>query len=251
MTQKLANKVAIVTGASKGIGAACALELAREGAYVVVNYATSKEGADRVVTEICKMGGKAAAIQADLSKPDDIKKLFTETLKAFGKIDILVNNAGIYEAATLEEVTLEHYNKTFNLNVMGLLFACQEAVKCFGNAGGNIINVSSIASTLCAPPYMVYNATKAAVDALTKTLAKELGSKKIRVNSINPGMIETEGTHAAGIMDGELRKQFEPHIPLGRIGQPEDLTKAFIYLASDDSSWVTGECLVISGGLWM
>ncbi len=249
MTQKLKNKVAIVTGASKGIGAACALELAREGASVVVNYATSMEGANKVVNEIKKMGGNAIAVQANLADPSDIKRLFTEALKAFNKIDILVNNAGIYEASHLEEVTLDHYNKMFNTNVLGVLFASQEAAHHFGSNGGNIVNISSIASTLAAPPYLVYNATKAAVDAITKTLGKELGSRKIRVNSINPGMIETEGTHAAGIMDGELRKQFEPHIPLGRIGQPEDLTKALIFLASDDSAWMTGECIIIAGGM--
>lgn len=245
---KLQGKVAIVTGASKGIGAASALELAREGASVVVNYATSKEGAMRVVNEIIKMGGKAIAVQANMADPADIKRLFEETMKSFDKLDILVNNAGIYEVALLDELTLDHYNRMFNLNVLGLLLASQEAARCFGESGGNIVNISSVASRLNESPYLVYNATKAAVDSITKTLSKELGKRKIRVNSINPGMVETEGTHAMGVMD-ELRKQFEPHIALGRIGQPEDLTKALIFLVSDDSSWMTGECMVISGGL--
>lgn len=175
MAQKLLGKVAIVTGASKGIGAACALELAREGASVVVNYATSKEGAMRVVDQITQNGGKAIAVQADIANITDIKKLFTETLKAFSKVDILVNNAGIYEAGPIEQVTLDQYNKMFNINVLGVLFASQEAVNHFGASGGNIINISSIAGMLASPPYLVYNASKAAVDAITKTLGKELG----------------------------------------------------------------------------
>ncbi|MBS0635295.1 MAG: glucose 1-dehydrogenase [Verrucomicrobia bacterium] len=245
---KLRGKVAIVTGASKGIGAACALELAREGASVVVNYATSKDGAMRVVDEIIKMGGKAIAVQANVADPLEIKRLFNEALEVFKRLDILVNNAGIYEEALLKDISIDHYDRMFNLNVMGVLFASQEAAKCFSDAGGSIVNISSIASSLNTPPYLVYNATKAAVDSITSTLAKELGSRNIRVNAINPGMVETEGTHATGVME-DIRKAFEPHIALGRIGKPEDLTKALIFLVSDDSSWMTGECMVISGGV--
>lgn len=245
---KLRGKVAIVTGASKGIGAACALELAREGASVVVNYATSKDGAMRVVDEIINMGGKAIAVQANVADPLEIKRLFKESLEVFKRLDILVNNAGIYEEALLKDISIDHYNRMFNLNVMGVLFASQEAAICFSDAGGSIVNISSIASSLNTPPYLVYNATKAAVDSITSTLAKELGSRNIRVNAINPGMVETEGTHATGVME-DIRKAFEPHIALGRIGKPEDLTKALIFLVSDDSSWMTGECMVISGGV--
>lgn len=249
MSQKLKDKVAIVTGASKGIGASCALHLAKEGASVVVNYASSKEGADRVVDEIVKMGGKAVAVQANLANPIDIKRLFEEAHKAFNKLDILVNNAGIYEFASLEEITPEHYHKMFNLNVLGLILASQEALKYFGPSGGSIVNMSSVASTITVPNLAVYNASKAAVDAITMTLGKELGARKIRVNGINPGMIETEGTHSAGIIDGDFRKQFEPQIPLGRIGQPQDIAQAVVFLASDESSWMTGESIIISGGL--
>lgn len=249
MANKLQDKVAIVTGASKGIGAACALELAREGAHVVVNYASSKDAADKVVNEILQMGGKAIAVKADISKIEDIAFLFAQTLKAFNKVDILVNNAGVYDAGALADVTVEQYNNMFSINVFGLLFTSQEAAKHFGPNGGNIINISSIASIVNMPPYLVYNATKAAVDAITKTLGKELAPRNIRVNGISPGMIETEGLHEKGIMTGEFRKEMEPHIPLGRIGQPADLTKALILLASDDSAWMTGASIVICGGL--
>jgi 3-oxoacyl-[acyl-carrier protein] reductase len=248
MSQKLTGKVAIVTGASKGIGAAIANHLANEGAAVVVNYSSSKGGADRVVGEIVGKGGRAVAVQADLSKPADIGRLFAEAKKAFGRLDILVNNAGIYEFAPLEAVTVEHFHKQFDLNVLGLLLATQEAVKHFGPSGGSIINLSSVVST-SAPPYAsVYSATKAAVDAVTRSLAKELGPRKIRINSINPGMVETEGVHAAGIPDSDLRKQFEAQAPLGRIGQPQDIGPAAVFLASDDSAWITGETLYIAGG---
>src|SRR6266446_4735860 len=246
---KLKNQVAVVTGASKGIGAGIAKALAAEGAGVVVNYASSKEGADRVVAEIAGKGGKAVAVQADLAKPADVTRLFTETKKTFGRLDILVNNAGIYEFAPLEAITEEHFHKHFNLNVLGLILASQEAVKRFGPEGGSIINISSVASTLGFPTASVYCATKAAVDAVTRSLAKELGPRKIRVNAINPGMVETEGVHAAGIAESDFRRETEASTPLGRIGQPQDIAPAAVYLASSDSAWVTGETLYITGGL--
>jgi len=246
--KKLAGKVAVVTGASKGIGAAIARQLADEGASVVVNYASSKDGAERVVGEIKRQGGKAVAIQADVAKQADIRRLFAEAQKAFGRLDILVNNAGIYEFVPLEAITEEHFHKQFNLNVLGLILATQEAVKHFGPEGGSIVNISSIASTLALATASVYSATKAAVDAVTRSLAKELGPRKIRVNSINPGMVETEGVHAAGIAESDMRKQTEAATPLGRIGQPQDIAPAAVYLASPDSAWITGETLYITGG---
>jgi 3-oxoacyl-[acyl-carrier protein] reductase len=248
MSKKLEGKVAVVTGASKGIGASIALHLAAEGAAVAVNYATSKAGADWVVGEIVRKGGKAIAVQADVAKQADIKRLFAETKKAFGKLDILVNNSGVYESAPLEKVTPEHFHRMFDLNVLGLILACQEAVKQFGPAGGSIINISSVAATLAPPTFAVYSATKAAVDAVTRSVAKELGPKNIRVNSINPGMIETEGLHAAGIADSDLRKQTEAQTPLRRIGQPQDIAPAAVFLASSDSGWITGETFYITGG---
>lgn len=249
MSKKLKDKVAIVTGASKGIGASIAKHLASEGAAVVVNYATSKEGADRVVTEIVRNGGKAVAVQANVSHQPDIQRLFSETLKAFGKVDILINNAGVYEFSPLEEITAEHFHKMFNLNVLGLILTSQEAVKHFGSSGGSIVNISSVASVATMPTTSVYSATKAAVDAVTKALSKELGSRKIRVNAVNPGMVETEGVHAAGFAESHFRKQIETQTPLGRIGQPQDVAPAVVFLASDDAAWVTGETLFISGGL--
>ncbi|HEV3142648.1 MAG TPA: glucose 1-dehydrogenase [Gemmataceae bacterium] len=248
MSERLQGKVAIVTGASKGIGAAIAQDLAAEGAAVVVNYSSSKEGADRVVREITRTGGKALAVQADLSKPADIRSLFAAAKKAFGAMDILVNNAGIYEFLPLEQVTPEHFHKQFNLNVLGLLLATQEAVKHFGPEGGSIINVSSVAATTPAPNGSVYSATKAAVDAVTKSLAKELGPRKIRVNSINPGMIETEGVHAAGILGSDFHKQVEAATPLGRIGQPRDVGPVAVFLASNESGGITGESIHVAGG---
>jgi 3-oxoacyl-[acyl-carrier protein] reductase len=248
MSQKLAGKVAVVTGASKGIGAAIAEHLAAEGAAVVVNYASSKAGADRVVGAITGKGGKAVAVQGDVSKPADIKRLFAETVKAFGKVDVLVNNAGMYEFAPLEAVTPEHFHKQFDLNVLGLLLATQEAVKHFGASGGSVINLSSVVSTSAPPAGSVYSGTKAAVDAVTRSLAKELGPRKIRVNSINPGMVETEGVHAAGISGSDFEKQYVAHTPLGRIGQPRDIAPAAVFLASSDSDWITGETFYIAGG---
>ncbi len=246
---KLEGKVAIVTGASKGIGASTAIHLAAEGASVVVNYASSKEGADAVVAEIEKAGGKAVAFKADVAKKAEIESLFAQAIKSFGKLDILVNNAGRYEFAPIEAITEEHFHKMFDLNVLGLILSAQEAVKHFGPDGGNIINISSVVSFLTPPYGSVYSATKAAVDAVTKSLAKELGPKQIRVNSINPGMVETEGLAAAGMTEGDFRKKIEGDTPLGRIGQPKDIATAAVFFASSDSAWITGETLVIAGGL--
>src|SRR5437879_256126 len=241
---KLQNKVAIVTGASKGIGASIAKHLAAEGAAVVVNYASSKEGADRVVAEIAGNGGKAIAVQANVAKQADIERLFSETKKAFRRLDILVNNAGVYHFSPLEAVTEEHFHKQFDLNVLGLILASQEAAKHFGSAGGSIINISSLVSSMPVPNGSVYSATKAAVDAVTKSLAKELGGRNIRVNSINPGMVVTEGVQAAGFLESDLRKEVEARTPLGRIGQPQDIAPAAVFLASTDAAWITGETLV-------
>lgn len=248
MARKLEGKVAIVTGASKGIGAAIARHLAAEGASVVVNYSSSREGAERVVADIKGKGGKAVAIQANLAKETDIRRLFVETKSTFDRLDILVNNAGIYEFAPLPEVTAAHFHKQFDLNVLGLVLASQEAAKLFGNAGGSIINVSSIAATLAPPTASVYSATKAAVNAITRSLAQELGPRKIRMNAINPGMVETEGLHKTGLAEGDFRRQVEAQTPLGRIGQPDDIAPAAVFLASDDARWITGETLYISGG---
>jgi 3-oxoacyl-[acyl-carrier protein] reductase len=249
MSQKLAGKVAVVTGASKGIGAAIASHLAAEGAAVVVNYSSSKEGAERVVADIKKKGGKAIAVQANVAREADIQRLFAETKKAFDKVDILINNAGIYEFAPLGEVTPEHFHKHFDLNVLGLILASQEAVKHMGSAGGSIVNISSVAADAAPPNFSVYSATKAAVNAVTRSLAQELGPRKIRVNAVNPGMVETEGTHSAGITDSDFRKETERQTPLGRIGKPQDIAPAVVFLASDDAAWITGETLYISGGL--
>lgn len=248
LTNKLAGKVAVVTGASKGIGAAIARHLAAEGASVIVNYSSSKVGADKVVADITSAGGTAVAIQADMARKADIERLFAEAKKAFGRLDILVNNAGIYEFAPIETVTEEFFQKQFNLNVLGLLLAAQAAVKLFDSAGGSIVNISSVVSTLGFPNASVYSGTKGAVDSITRSLAKELGPRGIRVNAINPGMVETEGTHSAGIAESEMRKQVESMTPLGRIGKPQDIASAAVFLASPDSSWITGETLVISGG---
>jgi 3-oxoacyl-[acyl-carrier protein] reductase len=247
-TKKLSGKVALVTGASKGIGASIAKHLAAEGAAVVVNYSSSKEGAEKVVAEIVKGGGKAVAIGGNVSKPDEIKRLIAETKKAYGKLDILVNNAGIYEFQPLEAITPEHFHKHFDLNVLGLLLTTQEAVKLFTPEGGSIINLSSIVTRLSFPASTVYTATKAAVEAATRTLAAELGPRKIRVNAIGPGMVETEGTHSAGIMKSPMQADYEAKAPLGRIGQPKDIADAVGFLASDESSWVTGETLFVGGG---
>ncbi len=249
MSKKLQGQVAVVTGASKGIGAAVAEHLAAAGAAVVVNYASSKAAAEQVVARIRQADGKAVAVQADVSKPEDVRRLFAETKKAFGKLDILVNNAGIYEFVPLEAISVEHFHKQFDLNVLGLLLATQEAVKHFGPAGGSIVNISSVAATQAPPTGSVYSATKAAVNAITRSLAQELGPRKIRVNVVAPGMVETEGLQATGFAEGEFRRTVEAQTPLGRIGQPKDIAPAVVFLASADSAWTTGETLYISGGM--
>jgi 3-oxoacyl-[acyl-carrier protein] reductase len=249
MSQKLAGKVAVVTGASKGIGAEIAKHLAAEGAAVVVNYSASKEDAEKVVGEITKKGGKAVALQANLAKEADVRRLFAEVKKTYDKLDILVNNAGVYEFAPIEEVTAAQFHKMFDLNVLGLLLATQEAVKSFGNRGGSIINISSLAAASAPPATSVYSATKGAVNAITRSLAQELGARKIRVNAINPGLVETEGVRSAGFNEGEFRNNYEANTPLGRIGHPDDIAPAAVFLASDDSKWLTGEPLYITGGM--
>jgi 3-oxoacyl-[acyl-carrier protein] reductase len=247
---KLTNQVAVVTGASKGIGADIAKALAAEGASLVVNYASSKEGADRVVQEITAKGGKAVAVQGDVSKQADITRLFAETKKTYGKLNILVNNAGIYQLGPLDSVTEDFFHRHFNLNVLGLLLTTKEAVKLIGPEGGSIINIGSGISSICPPDSSVYTATKASVDAITLVLAKELGSRKIRVNSINPGMIETEGVHSAGFAESDFRKWIEAQSPLSRIGQPDDISPTAIYLASSDSKYLTGETIRVTGGIF-
>jgi 3-oxoacyl-[acyl-carrier protein] reductase len=246
---KLNGKVAVVTGASKGIGAGIAKGLAAEGASVVVNYSSSKEGADRVVAEIQSKGGKAIAVQGDVAKSADVKRIFAEAKKAYGKLDVLVNNAGVYEFAPLDEITETQFHRLFDTNVLGLLLATQEAAKYFGTEGGSVINIGSTISQLNPPTTAVYTATKGAVDAVTHVLAKELGPKKIRVNSINPGIVETEGTHTAGFIGSDFQKTFEAQTPLGRVGQPGDIAPIAVFLASGDSGWMTGETLLASGGL--
>ena len=248
MNTKLAGKVAVVTGASKGIGAAIAKQLAAEGASVVVNYSSSKDGADRVVSDITGGGGRAIAVKANVAKKTDIDQLFAETKKAFGPIDILVNNAGIYEFSPVEEITEEHFRKQFDLNVLGLTLATQAALRQFNPAGGSIVNISSVVSTMGVPAAAVYSGTKGAVDAITRSLAKELGPRGIRVNAINPGMVETEGFHAAGMAESDMRQQVEAQTPLGRIGQPRDIATAALFFASADSAWITGETLTVAGG---
>lgn len=246
---KLANKVALVSGASKGIGAGIAKALAADGASVVVNYSSSKEGADKVVSEIKAKGGKAVAVQGDFSKQEDVAKVFAETKKTFGRLDTLVNNAGVYAFSPLEQVSAEDFHRIFNLNVLGLLLASKEALKYFGPEGGDIINIGSVVSSLAPPHSSIYTGTKGAVDAITLVLAKELGPKNIRVNSINPGMVETEGVHAAGFIGTDFEKNTVAQTPLGRIGQPKDIATVASFLASDDSNWLTGELVKAGGGL--
>ncbi len=242
---KLDGKVALVTGASKGIGASIAEQLGREGASVVVNYASSKEGADRVVAKITDAGGRAIALGANVARPEEITKLVDETVRHFGKIDVLVNNAGIYEFGPLEAITPDHFHKHFDLNVLGLLLVTQAAVKEFPAEGGSVINISSLVGKNAVPNGSVYSATKGAVDAITVALSKELGSKKIRVNSISPGPVATEGT-------ADFQQMFDAMVqqtPLGRVGQPDDIGKAVVFFASDDSFWITGEAVLLAGGL--
>lgn len=248
MSGKLAGKVAIVTGASKGIGTGIAKQLAADGAAVVINYASSKSGADAVVQSIQSAGGKAIAIQASLAIESDVIRLFAETIKAFGRLDILVNNAGVYNFGPLEQFTVEDFRRQFDLNVMGTFLASREAAKCFGDKGGNIINISSVIARQKPAGCSVYGATKAAVNHLTAILAQELGKRNIRVNAIAPGIVETEGTVSSGIAHGDMRKVFESQTPLGRIGQPDDIGVIASYLASDEARWVTGEVIYASGG---
>jgi 3-oxoacyl-[acyl-carrier protein] reductase len=250
MPTRFAGKVAVVTGASKGIGASVAAHLAAEGAAVVVNYASSKEGADRVVAEISRKGGRAVAVQADMAKEADVKRLFAETKKTFGRLDILVNNAGVFEFAPLEGVTSENFHRHFDINVFGLLVASREAAALIGPEGGSIINLSSIVSTFAPPTSSVYTGTKAAVEGITKVLSKELGPRNIRVNAVLPGLVDTEGARAGGFAGGsEFEKQILARTPLGRVGKPEDIARVVLFFASPDSGWVTGETLMAGGGV--
>ena len=246
---KLNGKVAVVTGASKGIGAEIARELAAEGASVVVNYATSKEGADRVVDEIAKRGGNSVAVQGDVAKKKDIERLFAEAKKAFGRLDILVNNAGVYQFAPIEEATEEEFHRQFNINVLGVILATQEAIKHFGPEGGSVINVSSIVTSVTPPNTAIYTSTKGAVDAITRVLAKELGPRKIRVNAISPGGVETEGFLAVNGSESDFEKQVVAQTPLGRLGQPRDIAPVAAFLASTEGAWITGETIMVGGGL--
>lgn len=249
MSNSLKGKVALVTGASKGIGAQIAIELAAQGAIVAVNYSSSKKGADDVVAKIAAKGGKAVAVHGNLSDPAAAKSVVVDTVKALGPIDILVNNAGIYEFAPLDGITPEHFHKHFNLNVLGLLLVSQEAARSFNANGGAIVNISSGVSTIAPPNSAVYTATKASVDAITNVLAKELAPRKIRVNAVNPGMIETEGVVSAGFAEGDMRKWIESVTPLARIGKVEEIASVVAFLASDGASYVTGETLHVTGGL--
>lgn len=246
---RLKDKVAVVTGASKGIGASIAKALALEGASVVVNYSSAKGDAEKVVSAIRDRGGKALAVQANVSKTADVQRLFEETKKAFGKLDVLVNNAGVYEFAPIGDFTEEQFRRLFDTNVLGVLLTSREASKYFDGDGGTIINIGSAVTQINPPASSIYTGTKAAVDAITRVLAKELGPKKIRVNSINPGMVETEGVHAAGFLASDFQKQLEAQTPLGRIAQPEDIAPVAVFLASQDSGWLTGELVTASGGL--
>lgn len=244
----LKGKVAIVTGASKGIGAGIARSLAAAGAAVAVNYASSRDGADRVVADIKAKGGRAIAVKGDVAKSADVCRLFEETRKAFGRIDVLVNNAGIYHFQPLEDFTEDEFHLQFNTNVLGTILTAKEAAKRFGPDGGSIINISSVASEQAVPTAMIYSASKGAVDTLTRVLAAELGPRKIRVNAIAPGGVETEGTHAAGVVGGDFEQQMVARTALGRLGQPDDIARVAVFLASDDAAWVTGERLTASGG---
>lgn len=247
--KKLAGKVALVTGASKGIGAEIARQLASAGASVVVNYASSKGGADKVVAEITAAGGRAIAVQGDVAQAADITRLLAETKAAYGKLDILVNNAGVYEFAPLEAITLEHYHRQFNINVLGLLLTTQAALPLFPSTGGSVINIGSLITDLTPPASAVYTGTKGAVDAITGVLSNELAPRGIRVNSLNPGVVETEGTHTAGIIGSDMEKDARTKTPLGRTGQPADIAKVAVFLASDESGWLTGELIRAGGGL--
>jgi len=245
---KLQGKIAVVTGASKGIGAGIAKALGAAGASVVVNYASDKTGAEKVVADIKAKGGKAVTVQGDVSKSADVTHLFAETKKAFGKLDVLVNNAGVFKFLPVEQTTEDEYQRQFGVNVLGPLLATREALPLFGPEGGSVINISSVVSRMGIPGSAIYAGTKGALDTITQVLASELGPRKIRVNSINPGMVESEGTHAAGFIGGDFQKNIEAQAPLGRIGQPEDVAKVAVFLASDDAGWLTGERISASGG---
>lgn len=247
---RLQDKVAIITGGSKGIGAAIAKSFAAEGAKIVVNFASSKKDADEIVKQIADNGGVAIAVQADVSKQADISFLFEETKTAFGKVDILVNNAGIYQFKPIELITEESFHQHFNINVLGSLLAIREAVKYFGDKGGSIINISAAASKMPLINGSIYSASKAALDAITISLSKELGAKNIRINSILPGGVETERAHDEGVVGSDFEKRMVKNTPLGRVGQPEDIAKVAIFVASDDSAWITGEKIMVSGGLY-
>ena len=246
---ELTGKVAIVTGASKGIGAAIAKGLAAAGAAVVVNYASSKEGAERIVAEIKRGGGKAIAVQGDVSRAPDVKRLFAETKRAFGAPSILVNNAGIYAFAPLDAVTEEEFHREFNINVLGPILTTQEALNYFGPEGGSVINISSVVSTGALPNSVVYSASKGAVDSIARVLGAELGARNIRVNTIAPGGVETEGVHSAGVIGSDFEKKMVSDTPLGRLGQPDDIARVAVFLASDNARWLTGERITASGGL--
>lgn len=248
MTLILNNKVAVITGASKGIGAGIAKAYALAGAKVVVNYSKDKSRAEKVVDHIIELGGKAIAVQADVSKPADVERLFKEAITAFDKVDVLVNNAGIYDVVMLEALTIEVLQANINTNLIGTILCAQQAARVMGIDGGNIINISSTVSINPMPGTLIYAATKAAIDNVTKVLAKELGSKKVRVNTISPGITETEGSHEQGFMGGEWETQLVSQVPLGRIGQPDDIAKVAVFLASDDAGWVTGERIQVAGG---
>jgi 3-oxoacyl-[acyl-carrier protein] reductase len=248
MSRKLEGKVAIVTGASKGIGAAIARSLAAEGAAVAVNYSSGREGAEKVVADIVAAGGRAVAVKADVARAQEVKHLFTETKKAFGRLDVLVNNAGIYRFGALEQVTEKDFHDHFDTNVLGPILATREALGHFGTDGGSVINVSSVVSELRLPNASVYSSTKGALDAVTRSLSTELAGRKIRVNTIAPGGVETEGTHTAGIMGSDMEKSMISGTPLGRLGQPDDIARVAVFLASNDSQWLTGERIVASGG---
>jgi 3-oxoacyl-[acyl-carrier protein] reductase len=247
--KRLAGKVAVVTGSSKGIGAGIAKQLAAEGAAVVVNYASSKEGADQVVNEITSRGGKAIAVHGDVAKTEDIEHLFAEANRVFGRLDILINNAGVFRFAPLEEVTEDEFHRQFNTNVLGIILATREAVKYFGDDGGSVVNIGSTITSVAPPTSVVYAATKGAVSTITRVLAKELGPKKIRVNSINPGGVETEGSRALGFAGSDFERQMISQTPLGRLGQPQDIAPVAAFLASSDSGWITGEIVQVAGGL--
>jgi len=245
---KLSGKVALVTGGSKGIGAGIAKRLAADGASVVVNYASSKAGADSVVDAIVKAGGKAIAVQGDVSKPGDAKAIVDTAVKTYGRLDVLVNNSGVYDMKPLEQITAEHFHRHFDINVLGLLLVTQAAAEHFGE-GASVINIGSVVSRITPPASAVYTGTKGAVDAITGVLAKELGPRKIRVNTVNPGMIETEGTHTAGLIGSDFNDWAVANTPLGRIGQPEDIAAVVSFLASDDAGWVTGQDILAGGGM--